>query len=661
MPISRRTLVSLCLSAAAVSLTGCMLSPTASPTVQPAAITGTVHGGQSPVTGARIFLFEATAAGYGNASLSDVLPAAGTLDSTYNAYYVTTDSSGSFGLTGKYTCTPGAQVYLLATQGNPGLPAGTNNAALAEMAALGACPTGGVLSPTLNLRVSEVTTVAAVYALAGYMTAPNAVSRAGTALAQTGLANAFATSANLANITSGLAYTSLPSNAGSTPGVFYTYQSQGTAPQAMMDTMANVLAACINSDGSTSTTTGTTTTLTNCGTLFANATADGTSTGTKPTDTVTALLNIAHHPGVNVSTLYNLSSSNAPYQPVLTSVPNDFTLQVGFRLSCSGCAMYPTLNPSYRIAIDMAGNLVIPANDSNLNEVTMILSNLGTGQSTAGSFPSTAQSTGTTQGYVIDQSGYGWAGGLMTNGTLQLDKLAVTGATDTRYTVPSSVNTRAIDASGNIYATTSTGVNVYNSSGTLLSSPAQGQAWTGAAVDAAANLYTIVGGSNSVYVNNVAYTGGGLSTPLGVALDSNNAVWVVNQNASLSKFTSSGSPAVLTAASPAAGYTGGGLNFTYSRNIVPPAPVLDGASNVWVPGLTSGVSEFSNAGAVISPSTGYAGSCSYSEGAAIDGSGNVWVTCSNTSFSYGTVFYEMVGAAVPLATPILPGQFGARP
>ena len=661
MPMTHRTLFPLCLSAATLSLTGCMLSPTASPTIQPAAITGTVHGGQQPVTGARIFLFEAATTGYGKVSLGDILPASGTLDSTYNAYYVTTDSTGSFGLTGKYTCTAGAQVYLLATQGNPGLAAGTNNAALAEMASLGACPTGGVLSPTLTIRVSEVTTVAAVYALAGYMTGPNAVSRANTTLAQTGLANAFATSANLASTTSGLASTSLPSNAGSTPGVFYTYESQGTAPTAMMDTMANVLASCINSDGTTSTTTGTTTTLTSCGTLFANATADGTSTGTKPTDTVTALLNIAHHPAANVTTLYNLAASNAPYQPALTSAPNDFTLQVGFRLSCSGCATYPTLNPSFRIAVDAAGNLVIPADDAGGNYITMILSNLGTGQSTAGSYPATAYTTGSTQGYVIDQSGYAWAGGLATSGTVQLDKLLVPGGTDTRYPAP-SVNTRAVDAAGNIYATTSTGVNVYNSSGTLLSSPVQGQAWTGAAVDAAANLYTIIGGSNSVYVNNVAYSGGGLSTPAGLALDSSNSVWVVNTgNNSLSKFTNSGSPAVLTAASTTAGYTGGGLNFTYSRNIVPPAPVLDGASNVWVPGLISGVAEFSNAGAALSPSAGFAGSCSYSEGAAIDGSGNVWVTCSNTSFSYGTVMYEMVGAAVPLATPILPGQFGTRP
>jgi hypothetical protein len=75
-----------------------MLSPTASPTVDPATTTGTVHGGQTPVTGARIFLFEAAATGYGKPSVSDILPAAGTLDTTYNAYTAPTqyaiDQSG---------------------------------------------------------------------------------------------------------------------------------------------------------------------------------------------------------------------------------------------------------------------------------------------------------------------------------------------------------------------------------------------------------------------------------------------------------------------------------------------------------------------------------------------------------------------------------------
>ena len=46
-------------------------------------------------------------------------------------------------LTGDYTCTPGQQVYILATGGNPGLPAGTNNPALALIAVLGTCPSAG--------------------------------------------------------------------------------------------------------------------------------------------------------------------------------------------------------------------------------------------------------------------------------------------------------------------------------------------------------------------------------------------------------------------------------------------------------------------------------------------------------------------------------------
>jgi hypothetical protein len=92
-----------------------------------ARLAGTVHGGQQPIAGAHVYLFAASATGYGgagiaastsNASVSLLTGGSGTtLDSSGGAtngdYFVTTDSSGNFSITGDYTCTAGAQVICM--------------------------------------------------------------------------------------------------------------------------------------------------------------------------------------------------------------------------------------------------------------------------------------------------------------------------------------------------------------------------------------------------------------------------------------------------------------------------------------------------------------------------------------------------------------------
>jgi hypothetical protein len=100
---------------------------------------------------------------------------------------VSTDASGEFDITGSYSCPSSASlVYVVAIGGNPGLAAGTDNTALTLVAALGAC--GGITSST-PIYVNELTTVAAVWALAPYMNAYGSIgSDTGEA---TGIADAF--------------------------------------------------------------------------------------------------------------------------------------------------------------------------------------------------------------------------------------------------------------------------------------------------------------------------------------------------------------------------------------------------------------------------------------------------------------------------------------
>jgi hypothetical protein len=286
-------------SALVLVLTGCAFGPTAAPNaVTGLGIQGRLRGGNQPIAGAQVYLLAANTAGYGTVSVS--LLTSGTNGSDSIGGYVLSDSGGNFTITGDYTCTSGQQVYLYAQGGDPG--AGTNTA-VGLMAVLGSCPDSGnflAVSPFIN--VNEVTTVAAAYALAGFATDATHVSSSGTPLAQTGIANAFANAGNLADMSSGTALTTTPAG-------------NGTVPQTEINTLANILAACVNSTGSSST---------GCSTLFSNAKSGG-STGTTPTETATAAINMVHNPTANVAALFPLQTAVAPFAPMLSYAPSDFT------------------------------------------------------------------------------------------------------------------------------------------------------------------------------------------------------------------------------------------------------------------------------------------------------------------------------------------------
>jgi hypothetical protein len=215
-----------------VLLTGCALTNTASPGISGGTLLkGNVHGGQQPVVGAHVYLFAAGTSGYGGPSVPLLNPiTTGQGDSIGG--YVTTDSNGAFSITGDYACTTGTQVYLLATGGNPGLPGNQTNPNLALMTALGQCPASGSFAASIpTVAINEVTTVASVYAISGFMTDLTHVSSSGTALANTGIANAFATVNNLVNIVTGSALATTPAG-------------NGTVPQSTINTLANHRCLC---------------------------------------------------------------------------------------------------------------------------------------------------------------------------------------------------------------------------------------------------------------------------------------------------------------------------------------------------------------------------------------------------------------------------------
>ena len=612
-------------------LSGCGVMPVATTSTNGslagAAMQGSVHGGQQPIVGAQVYLLAANTTGYGNASLSLLTSGTGrTLDSsggpTNGDYYVTSGSGGAFSIGGDYTCTGGQQVYLYALGGNPG--SGTNSSS-GLLAALGTCPgttgsTGNTFSSSLYIVVNEVSTVAMAYAVAGFATDATHVSSSGTALAKTGIANAFLNTANLETLSTGVALASTPSGL-------------GTAPQAAINTGANILAACINSTGAVTATP----TPTTCYTLFTNALSGGT-TGTQPTETATAEINIAHNPAANVTAIFGLATANQVFAPAVSTVGSDFTMEI---YSAAGHLGAP-------IAIDGLGNIWIGdgqgASGSSVIEIGPVGTSLPSG--TAGYLGVDPVSI------AIDTSASPniWIGNSNQSGVFfTVSELSSSGTPSSFSPLSggglSYPGAAAIDGAGNIWFASADGPSTQkiSSSGSFLSGAGgytnvTASGVQGMAIDGSGNLW-VNGGpqvvSNSgVQLNQIF---GAWNSPAGVAVDSGGNAWMVDSvNNNLHKITNGLTQTV---------YTGGGL----SR---PQGVAIDGGGNVWVADRNgNSVSEFSNSGAAISPAAGYAANYFLAPvGIAIDGSGNVWVT----NVSNGSVT-EVVGAAVPVITPIAAG------
>ncbi len=214
---------------------------------------------------------------------------------------VLTDENGVFAVNA-YTCpSASSQLYIVSIDGNPGLSSDTNNLNLAEMALLGPC--GGVSSST-SVIINEITTVAAAYALSPFI---NSYAAVGSSPADAPQLDAAITVANeLANFSDG-----------STPGA--ALPPGQIAPVAKLMTLADVLAACVNSSG------GTANDGTVCGDLFADTSLPA---NTPPANTIDASLEIARNPANSVSALYFLSQRAPPFGPILTAPPADWTLQI---------------------------------------------------------------------------------------------------------------------------------------------------------------------------------------------------------------------------------------------------------------------------------------------------------------------------------------------
>ncbi|HEY1731470.1 MAG TPA: NHL repeat-containing protein [Terriglobales bacterium] len=443
-------------------LTGCGAGTSAAPAsvvVHGGTIAGKAMGGQQPVANASVQLWAAGSSGYGAASTALITGLAattsngsGVVGTTGNASNANnTLAAGSFTITGDFTCptlTPATPVYMTITGGNP---VGTaTNANLGLMAALGPC--NGLTSGTF-INVNEITTVGSVWALSGFMTAYDHVGTSSSNVL--GLANAFATANKLVDTSTGLPIgPALPAGA--------------TVPDQEIYALANILATCVNSAGST----GLSDTTSNCGKLFTL-----TTVGSEPANTIDAALSIAQNPTNNVAGLFGQINAIGAAFSTSEAQPTSWTIAINY----TGGG----LNNPKGIAVDGSGNVWVP-NAGNSSVFRL-----------APSATSIAAAT------------------------------AITSITDAHINQPSAL---AVDGSGNAWIT-NTGnstITEIGPSGTVgstfsgngLSTP------SGIAFDAAGSIWVSNSGANSVS----AFTGAGtaigtysnvagLATPVGIAAD----------------------------------------------------------------------------------------------------------------------------------------------
>jgi phosphatidylserine/phosphatidylglycerophosphate/cardiolipin synthase-like enzyme len=288
-------------------LTGCQKTEISAPVLEPG-VSGSVFGGQNPVSGSLIQLYSVGTTGDGLAATRLITATLTTSDGTgltnSNANAgnaMNTLPAGSFTITGAYTCPSStAEVYLVATGGNPGLGLG-NNANLTLMAALGPC---GALSSSTYIVMNELTTIGMAAALSNFMTGYASVGSGSSDAAQ--LQTAFLTANQYTNTTSG----AVP---GATLPTFFS------ASSTALQTLADIVASCVNSAGGIAGDPST------CGQLFGLATISGNAA---PTDTVGAILNILKQPTANVSQLYALVPAQPPFTSTLSSAPASWALPI---------------------------------------------------------------------------------------------------------------------------------------------------------------------------------------------------------------------------------------------------------------------------------------------------------------------------------------------
>ncbi len=556
-----------------------------------------VRAGSLPLAGATVQFYTAGTTGNGSAAKSLLSTA------------VVTDATGAALVPANYTCpTANGMVYLTASGGQIGNTSANPGTVL--LSAVGAC--SSVVAGT-NVTINEATTVAAAYALQGFLSGNN-IGASATNL--TGLTNAFATAATLTN-----------AQTGSTLGT--TLPSNGTPAVQRVNTLANALNACVVKASA-------------CAGLY-TATANGS-----PATTLDAMVNLARNPGTNVGAVYAQAQGSTAYGVGLTSVPLDWTMFINY---VGGGLSSPS-----GIAVDSGGNVWVGSYFQAASKFTPtgapVFANGVTGYGLNNSY-----------GAAVDLSDNAWFPNEMPFTNQGIGGVTVLTPSGTSAAGPAGYEagglnypiSLAIDPNGTTWVVDygNSHLTLLNSSGTPLSG-ANGYTTPLFAfpvvVALDGNHFGWIGNQADTTVTKVSPDGTSFTNynccngASGIAVDAGNNIWVANFYGNSVSLISNAGVVVSN------GYYTGQNTIDHPQGIA-----IDGVGNVFVanfraPYLTELAGSTSGQiGASLSGPQGLGGDAQLLEpfALAVDASGNVWVSNqgSNTVTKY-------VGLGAPVKTPL---------
>ena len=578
---------------------------------------GQISGGGGPIKGATMTLYAMTANGYGAAAMA--------LATT------TSDTDGHFKFTANGTCPANnPQTYVVGTHGDAG--SGTN-VAIGLVALSGPCMN---LSNTTFVALNELTTAAAEYALARFSDASG--TNFGTSSSNlTGLNNSIdAAEANLV--------ISYASNGGAIGNVGIPSRFLPWSPSSRrctadancdalerLNTVANIVAACVGGSG------------------IASAACDALITNTNNSVTTLAAAHfIATHPTLNISALFALqpAPSTAPYTPALDEEPADLSLALNFAPADAD------FHEPYGVAIDASGNVWIANyNGKSVTEMNSsggVIANYNNTNVSGANFNNPIA-------LAFDTSGNVWVANYLGPGVTELsssgklvahfDSGDTTGAD---FAEPIAI---ALDGTGGVWVvnfnnnsvtkldTDGTVVGNFHPDGADFDQPfsvaidSTGDAWI---PNFKGNTITRLSPDGEL-VGKYSPGGSKFDGPNFVAIDASNNAWISNYTGNTVTELNSGGDLV------------GNYDASAAEFDQPYAEAIDGSGNLWVANQTNnGVTELSSNGDVVGNYNPSGAAFKEPYGIAIDASGNVWVTdLESNSLS------ELVGAANPVLTPMV--------
>jgi hypothetical protein len=614
---------------------------------------GRVLAGNKPVSGSSVTLY-----------------AAGMVVSN-SLGFGTTDSEGKFKI--RFSKLSGSGIiYAVARGGTPEGSASPNDA-IALLTVI-----GEVNDMPDSVILNELTTVASVWTNAQFLNGNTITGN------ETGIYNAAGNVANIVNIKTG----------GPGDVIRNAVNGSQTSALAEVNTLCNTVHNCIMLSPSDA-----------CDKFFSAATPPGWDT---PTNTLSALRNIALNPWWNITGIYMLLSGTEPYLPVLDTPPHGWTIAIKY----TGGGLYA---PD-AVAIDGEGNAWVTNNflfGSRQGLTDCAVGGAGVTKLAPDGFPLSPNFgfrgggiDGAGFGLAVDQTGNIWIGNYRGNSVSMLtpdgSPLSPVGTGFKANGNASKVQGIVVDYDGNIWfvnngpsgacpgcgnslilfpgGDASNSVNfTYPGTGTLsqpfdIALDLEGELWITNGVGNTVARIDALG--NPVFQSDAGCCG--ISEPKGLAIDSLGDVWIANFTGE--NDTAGGSVTLLDpygSNAPSSPFKGSGIQGPWGI-------AVDGADNVWVANFTGGTltnlcgirtegcPKGLNTGDPISPPSGYdgGGALQHVAGIAIDQAGNVWVAnnvndpdaclrmsemgCRQASTNCGgdglVVFY---GLAAPVDAPIL--------